>query len=71
MRIASIIRAIRFELCTLNRQLTDIDVGIKNTTNAIHATLNNYSRNFGDLSPKVKSDFVKRKQEPKEHHRKD
>jgi hypothetical protein len=27
------------ELCTLNRQLSDIDVGMKNKTNAIHTTL--------------------------------
>jgi hypothetical protein len=27
------------ELCTLNRELTDIDVGIRSTTNEIHTTL--------------------------------
>jgi hypothetical protein len=57
------------EVCTLNRQLTDIDVGTKLQENAIHNT-SNYNRKFGDRSSKVKGDFVKRKQEPKVHRRK-
>jgi hypothetical protein len=53
------------ELCTLNRELTDIDVGISNTTNAIHTTLAITTKIWRPTVESKKDDCVKRKQKPK------